>query len=75
MASKWRFHVLTAEDAVRLYEQGWSFRQAATRFECGYGAMRCERDDSSPTATRRGAWGGGGPSHRGFRGSPPGLAQ
>ncbi|WP_432705525.1 helix-turn-helix domain-containing protein [Actinoallomurus iriomotensis] len=28
------------EDAVRLYEQGWSIRQVAERFECGYGAMR-----------------------------------
>jgi excisionase family DNA binding protein len=27
-------------DAVRLYEQGWSIRQVAQRFECGYGAMR-----------------------------------
>lgn len=28
------------EDAVRLYEQGWSIRQVAARFDCGYGAMR-----------------------------------
>ncbi|GLY80559.1 helix-turn-helix domain-containing protein [Actinoallomurus iriomotensis] len=28
------------EDAVRLYEQGWSIRQVADRFECSYGAMR-----------------------------------
>lgn len=27
-------------DAVRLYEQGWSIRQVATRFGTGYGAMR-----------------------------------
>jgi excisionase family DNA binding protein len=31
---------LLAEDAVRLYEQGWSIRQVAQRFGCGYGAMR-----------------------------------
>jgi excisionase family DNA binding protein len=29
-----------AEDAVRLYEQGWSIRQVADRFECTYGMMR-----------------------------------
>jgi excisionase family DNA binding protein len=28
------------DDAVRLYEQGWSIRQVAARFECGYGVMR-----------------------------------
>jgi excisionase family DNA binding protein len=28
------------EDAVRLYEQGWSIRQVAARFDIGYGAMR-----------------------------------
>lgn len=27
-------------DAVRLYEQGWSIRQVATKFDCGYGVMR-----------------------------------
>jgi len=27
-------------DATRLYEQGWSIRQVAERFECGYGVMR-----------------------------------
>jgi excisionase family DNA binding protein len=27
-------------DAVRLYEQGWSIRQVAARFGCGYGRMR-----------------------------------
>jgi excisionase family DNA binding protein len=27
-------------DAVRLYRQGWSIRQVAARFDCGYGAMR-----------------------------------
>lgn len=29
-----------AEDAARLYEQGWTIRQVAVRFECGYGVMR-----------------------------------
>ena len=29
-----------AEDAARLYEQGWSIRQVAERFDCGYTAMR-----------------------------------
>jgi excisionase family DNA binding protein len=28
------------EDAVRLYEQGWSIRRVAAEFEVGYGAMR-----------------------------------
>jgi len=27
-------------DAVRLYRQGWSIRQVAARFDCGYGTMR-----------------------------------
>ena len=31
---------LMAEDAARLYEQGWTIRQVAARFECGYGVMR-----------------------------------
>lgn len=29
-----------AEDAARLYEQGWSIRQVAEKFDCSYGAMR-----------------------------------
>lgn len=29
-----------AEDAARLYAQGWSIRQVAERFGCSYGAMR-----------------------------------
>jgi excisionase family DNA binding protein len=29
-----------AEDAARLYDQGWSIRQVADRFGCGYGVMR-----------------------------------
>ena len=28
------------EDAVRLYEQGWSVRQVAAEFDTGYGVMR-----------------------------------
>lgn len=28
------------EDAARLYQQGWSIRQVAERFDCSYGAMR-----------------------------------
>jgi hypothetical protein len=28
------------EDAARLYDEGWSIRQVASRFECSYGAMR-----------------------------------
>jgi transposase len=29
-----------AVDAVRLYEQGWSIRQVAEKFDVGYGGMR-----------------------------------
>lgn len=29
-----------AEDAVRLYDQGWSIRQVAEKFDCGYGVIR-----------------------------------
>jgi transposase len=29
-----------AEDAARLYQQGWSIRQVAARFDCGYTTMR-----------------------------------
>ena len=32
--------LLMAEDAARLYAQGWSIRQVAERFECSYGTMR-----------------------------------
>jgi excisionase family DNA binding protein len=28
------------EDAVRLYDQGWSIRQVAEKFNCSYGMMR-----------------------------------
>jgi transposase len=28
------------EDAVRLYEQGWSIRQVADKFDTSYGATR-----------------------------------
>jgi transposase len=31
---------LMAEDAARLYEQGWTIRQVAARFDCSYGVMR-----------------------------------
>ena len=31
---------LLAQDAARLYEQGWSIRQVAERFGRGYGVMR-----------------------------------
>jgi excisionase family DNA binding protein len=31
---------LRAQDAARLYEQGWTIRQVAERFGCGYGTMR-----------------------------------
>jgi transposase len=27
-------------DAVRLYNQGWSIRQVAEKFDCTYGVMR-----------------------------------
>lgn len=30
----------TAEDAVRLYDQGWSIRQVAEKFDVDYSAMR-----------------------------------
>jgi excisionase family DNA binding protein len=29
-----------AEDAARLYVQGWSIRQVAEKFDCSYGVMR-----------------------------------
>jgi len=29
-----------AVDAARLYGQGWTIRQVASRFECSYGVMR-----------------------------------
>lgn len=28
------------QDALRLYDEGWSIRQVARQFECSYGAMR-----------------------------------
>ena len=28
------------QDAVRLYEQGWSIRQVAARIDCDYGVTR-----------------------------------
>ena len=29
-----------AQDAVRLYEQGWTIRRVAQELDCGYGRMR-----------------------------------
>lgn len=31
---------MAEEDAARLYDQGWSIRQVAEKFDCSYGAMR-----------------------------------
>jgi transposase len=31
---------LMADDAARLYEQGWNIRQVAERFDCSYGVVR-----------------------------------
>jgi excisionase family DNA binding protein len=31
---------IAEEDAARLYDQGWSIRQVAEKFDCSYGAMR-----------------------------------
>jgi transposase len=31
---------VVAEDAARLYEQGWTIRQVAAKFDCSYGVMR-----------------------------------
>jgi excisionase family DNA binding protein len=42
------------EDAVRLYEQGWSIRQVARRFDCGYGAMRRLLKERIPLRDRGG---------------------
>jgi excisionase family DNA binding protein len=33
-------HQKMADDAVRLYQQGWSVRQVAARFDTSYGVMR-----------------------------------
>jgi excisionase family DNA binding protein len=44
------------EDAVRLYEQGWSIRQVAGAFGYGYGAMRrvlMRRTALRPRSARR----------------------
>lgn len=29
----------SVQDAVRLYEQGWTVRQVAEKFDCSHGAM------------------------------------
>ena len=42
------------EDAVRLYQQGWSIRQVAARFEVNYGAMRRILLRRTPLRTRKG---------------------
>jgi hypothetical protein len=42
------------DDAVRLYEQGWTIRQVAARFEYGYGAMRRVLKDHTTLRTRGG---------------------
>jgi excisionase family DNA binding protein len=42
------------EDATRLYQQGWSIRQVAERFECGYGTMRRILLRSTPLRSRGG---------------------
>jgi excisionase family DNA binding protein len=46
---------LIAEDAVRLYHQGWSIRQVADRFECTYGVMRRILKNTPPCETAAGA--------------------
>jgi excisionase family DNA binding protein len=43
-----------ADDAVRLYEQGWSIRQVAQRFDVSYGAMRRLLLGSTTLRTRGG---------------------
>jgi DNA invertase Pin-like site-specific DNA recombinase len=35
-----RLSTEAAKDAARLYDQGWSIRQVAKRFDCDYNAMR-----------------------------------
>jgi excisionase family DNA binding protein len=50
---------LLAQDAARLYEQGWSIRQVAQRFGYGYGTMRRILATQMPLRNRGGA--GGGP--------------
>jgi excisionase family DNA binding protein len=43
-----------ADDAVRLYEQGWSIRQVAQRFDVSYGTMRRLLLDRTTLRTRGG---------------------
>lgn len=43
------------QDAVRLYEQGWSIRQVADRFGLGYGVMRRILRKRTTLRDRRGA--------------------
>lgn len=46
-----------AEDTVRLYDQGWSIRQIAARFDYSYGAMRRILRRHTTLRSRRGAYG------------------
>ncbi|WP_329255140.1 helix-turn-helix domain-containing protein [Actinoallomurus sp. NBC_01490] len=46
-----------AEDAVRLYDQGWSIRQVAEKFDVGYGATRRLLLRNGVRLRRRGASG------------------
>jgi excisionase family DNA binding protein len=48
---------LLAQDAARLYEQGWSIRQVAQRFGYGYGTMRRILATQTPLRNRGGAGG------------------
>lgn len=44
-----------AEDAARLYAQGWSIRQVAARFEVSYGVMRRILAKNVPLRSRGGS--------------------
>jgi len=44
-----------ARDAARLYDQGWSIRQVAAHFDCGYGVMRRILRRQGRLRTRAGA--------------------
>jgi excisionase family DNA binding protein len=53
---------MIAEDAARLYEQGWNIRQVAQRFGTSYGVMRRILRSQTTLRTR-----GGRPPGRGDR--------